>query len=401
MNSDSKFSVGLVMSGGGARAGYQVGVMRAIAKMLPKDAPNPFKIISGTSAGGINAAALAAGSREFRKAVCRLEYVWKNFKVEEVYKTDVGSTFKRLGHWVGSLLFGGLGKFNPRSFLDNSPLEALLDKMIDFGDVQRAIDEGALSALCITASGYNSGQSVSFFQGLDTLQGWNRVQRVGCRAKIEVRHLMATSAIPLVFPAVRINREWFGDGSVRQVAPISPVLHLGADKVMVIGVSPPREESAERLYAPSYPSLAQVAGHLMNSIFIDGMEVDLERILRVNRTLSFIPEETRAKSEVSLRQVEMLIIAPSKPLEQIAARHTGHFPWTLRFILGGLGALKRGGSVLASYLLFHRDYTRDLIELGYNDAMRRREDILRFLGYDPAAFDPSANEPDDPESQEE
>lgn len=389
MNPDRPAIVGLIMSGGGARAAYQVGVLRAIAKLLPPDVKNPFEIISGTSAGGINAASLASGSRHFRKAVCKLEYVWKNLDVSHVYCTDFRTILRYFLHWISSLLTGGLGKKNPRAFLDNAPLNILLGRLIDFDGIQGAIDGGHLRALSITASGYNSGQSVSFFQAVPEVDGWNRAQRVGTRAKIELKHLMATSAIPFVFPAVQINREWFGDGSVRQVAPISPALHLGAEKVLVIGVSPAREEPPERLYAPDYPTLAQVAGHLMNSVFIDGMEVDLERIARVNRTLSFVPDEVKARKDVALREVEMLVISPSKALEQIAARHTGHFPWTLRFVLGGLGALRRQGSVLASYLLFHSKYARDLIELGYTDAMRRREDILRFLGYDPDATAPS------------
>ena len=385
MVQDRRPVVGLILSGGGARAAYQVGVLRAIAKLLPPHVANPFPIICGTSAGGINAASLASGSQHFRKSVCKLEFVWKNLKVEEVYRVDSRSMIRRFFHWLGSLLTGGMGKLNPKSFLDNAPLESLLSKMIDFDAIQEAIDNGTLRALSITASGYNSGQSVSFFQGVPDAEGWNRAQRVGTRARIDARHLMATSAIPFVFPAVQINREWFGDGSVRQVAPISPALHLGAEKVLVVGVSPPREEPLERLYAPDYPSLAQVAGHLMNSVFIDGMEVDLERIARVNRTLSFVPHEVKERRDVALREVDILVIAPSKPLELIAARHAGHFPWTMRFILGGLGALRRQGSVLASYLLFHRRYARDLIELGYTDTMRRREDILRFLGYDPNA----------------
>lgn len=374
--------IGLIMSGGGARAAYQVGVLRAIAKMLPPDVENPFKIICGTSAGGINAASLASGCQHFRKAVCKLEYVWKNLNVSDVYRTEARVMLGHVGYWLMSMFVGGLGPRNPKAFLDNAPLEGLLSRLIDFNGIQSAIETGALRALTITASGYNSGQSVSFFQGIDGLKGWNRAQRVGAHAVINVNHLMATSAIPFVFPAVRIHREYFGDGSVRQVAPISPALHLGADKVLVIGVSPPREKPIERLYAPDYPTLAQVAGHLMNSVFIDGMEVDLERIGRVNRTLSFIPEDVRHSADVNLREVDILVISPSKSLEQIAARHIGQFPWTMRFALGGLGALKRQGSVLISYLLFHKRYARDLIELGYTDALRRRADILRFLGYD-------------------
>lgn len=382
-------TIGLILSGGGARAAYQVGVLRAIAKMLPPDAGNPFGIICGTSAGGINAASLASGCRQFRKAVCKLEYVWKNLDVGDVYRTEASVMLGTVGHWLLSMVSGGLGARNPRSFLDNTPLEALLQRLIDFEGIQKSIDAGALQALSITASGYHSGQSVTFFQGAEGLQGWNRAQRIGTRSVIEVPHLLASSAIPFVFPAVRIHREYFGDGSVRQVAPISPALHLGADKVLVVGVTPPRDSVTERLYTPDYPTLAQVAGHLMNSVFVDGMTVDLERIARVNRTLNFIPEEIRQNRDVNLREVDILVISPSKPLELIAARHIAHFPWTMRFALRGLGALKRQGSVLASYLLFHKRYARDLIELGYSDALNRRDDIRRFLGYDAGMSGPA------------
>ncbi len=372
----------LILSGGGARAAYQVGVLRAIAKLIPAKAPNPFPIICGTSAGGINAASLAAGSGNFRRAVCRLDYIWKNIRCEDVYRGDFLFISLRIFHWIFSLLLGGLGKHNPRSFLDNAPLESTLMRLIPFHRIDDAVQSGALRAVTITVSGYHSGQSVSFFTGSADIENWNRVQRLGVRSPINVKHLLATSAIPFVFPAVRINREFFGDGSVRQVAPISPALHLGAKKILVIGLSPLREEQIVREHNVSYPSLALVAGHLMNSVFIDGMETDLERLTRVNRTISYIDQAIVERGEVQLRPVQVLSICPSKPLEQLAARHSRHFPRGMRFLLGGLGALKRQGSVLTSYVLFNKYYARDLIDLGYQDAMARREDILRFLGYD-------------------
>ncbi|TJZ76301.1 patatin-like phospholipase family protein [Chitiniphilus eburneus] len=367
----------LILSGGGARAAYQIGVLLAVTRLHRRSRDNPFPIICGTSAGGINAAALAAGATDFRRAVRELARAWLSLTPERVYRVTLPALFGRAAHWIFSLMLGGLGRFNPRSFLDNRPLTELLRNMIDFGGIGRAIEAGQLKALSITASGYTTGQSVSFFQGDDALQGWQRAQRLGMKTVIEPPHLLASSAIPFVFPAARIHREYFGDGSVRQVAPISPAIHLGACRVLVIGVAPQSEPVPPREKVVAYPSLAQVAGHLLDSIFIDGLEADLERVRRINRTLERLPAVER--EQLGLRQVEVFSIKPSRPLERLAMPHRSTFPPGLRFLLGGLGAFRRQGSIVASYVLFHHQYARELIRLGYRDAMAQREALAEFL----------------------
>jgi NTE family protein len=372
--------VGLVMAGGGARAAYQVGVLKAVAALLPPGAPNPFPVLCGTSAGAINAAALAAYARDFHDAVRRLLLVWRNFRVGQVFRADARGIAASGARWLAALMLGGLGRRNPQALLDRAPLRALLEEYLPVGRIQEAIDAGALHALSITASGYGSGQSVTFYQGVPTIEPWKRVRRVGAAATITLDHLMASSAIPFVFAAERINREYFGDGSMRQIAPISPALHLGADRVLVIGVR--REVNGvdpRPVAGAEYPSLAQVAGHVLNSIFLDALEADLERLQRINRTVRLIPPQQRIEGGVTLRHVDVLVIAPSQELEPIAARHAASLPRTVRYLLRGVGAMNRHGSNLLSYLLFERPYCRELIALGYADAMARREELLAFL----------------------
>jgi NTE family protein len=379
----SKPKVGLIMSGGGARAAYQVGVLKAVAEMLPESAPNPFPILCGTSAGALNAAAIAIYARNFSDAVRRLNFVWKNFRVHQVFRADARGVLASGLRWFAALLLGGLGKRNPQALLDRAPLRALLEQYLPCDRIQAAIDAGAIHALSITASGYTSGQSVSFFQGSDTLAPWNRARRVGCAASITVDHLMASSAIPFLFSAVKINREFFGDGSMRQIAPISPALHLGAERVLVIGV---RHEAnvGDRVEEAEYPSLAQVAGHVLNSIFLDSLEADLERLRRINKTVSVLSPQHRQEGGITLRQVDVLVIAPSQDLEKIAARHAHQLPRPVRFLLRGLGGFRRHGSNLVSYLLFEKAFCRELIALGYADAMVRQREILDFLGIESA-----------------
>ena len=372
--------IGLVMSGGGARAAYQVGVVRAICEMLPARTPTPFKIICGTSAGAINATVLAANAHSFRHGVRQLMTVWKNFHVSHVYRSDPLGVMRNRSKWIAGALTGGLGKETPISLLDNAPLARLVTERLDYSTIQRAIDSGDLYAFSITCSGYTSGQSVTFYQGTAGIEPWRRARRIGIAARIGPEHLLASSALPFIFPATHINREYFGDGSMRQIAPVSPALHLGADRLLVLGVGRQMQREPERLKGDAYPTLAQIAGHCLNSIFLDSLEVDLERLQRINRTLSIMPQELRAKNNMPLHEVDFRVISPSEALDKIAGNYVHELPRTIRTLLYTVGALKKGGSNLISYLLFEKGYCRALIKLGYDDAMKQRADLMQFLG---------------------
>ncbi|KAB2969588.1 patatin-like phospholipase family protein [Zoogloea sp.] len=372
----------LVLTGGGARAAYQVGVLIAVREVWGRRPENPFPILCGTSAGAVNAVALAVFSANFDEAVRKLAYIWRNFRVDHVYRADTPAIMQSVLRWGSALLLGWLVHQSPRSLLDNAPLRLLLEEQLDFGAIGRSISAGSLYAVSVTASGYTSGESLAFFQGADELQPWRRAQRVGLRTELNADHLLASSAIPFVFPAVRINREYFGDGSMRQLAPISPAIHLGAERILVIAGGRRSEEARQRTDA--YPSPAQVAGHAMSSIFLDGLAMDLERMERINATVGALSPEQRRASGIGLREIETLVIAPSQRLDYLAARHRAALPPALRLVLRGVGATRKNGSVLLSYLLFERGYTRALMELGYRDAMARRDELARFLRVEPA-----------------
>ena len=370
---------GLVLAGGGARAAYQVGVLRALKEMLPDPRVNPFPIICGTSAGAVNAGALAVHADDFGGAVERLLTVWRGFEPHHVYRSDFAGAFANSARWIASVLFGAFLKNRRVSLLDNRPLESLLTRQLDFSRIAHNIGKGSLDAVAITCSGYTSGQSCSFFEGGERVHGWKRSQRIGIRTRLNAAHLMASSAIPFVFPPYHLNREYFGDGSMRQMAPVSPALHLGSERVVVIGTARIRTDAPERTRGDLFPTLAQVAGHVMSSIFLDSLAVDLERLERINRTVSCIEPEALRKMGIGLRHVDVLVLTPSEPLESIAVRHVRNLPWPIRFLLRSVGAMRRGGATFASYLLFEKGYCNELIELGYNDTIKRREEVEAFL----------------------
>lgn len=368
--------------GGGARAAYQVGVLRAIAASLPGKTSTPFPIICGTSAGAINAVALAARASNFRAAVGRMLRIWSQLHVNHVYRAGLIDVLRSLWRWAGSVVFSRRSRFAPVSLLDNSPLRKLLERCIDFSGIQRAINDGALDALCVTASGYASGHSLSFFQGTEDLSSWQRARRVGCRTEIGLNHILASTAIPFVFTPVHLGSEYYGDGSMQQLAPFSPVLHLGADRVLAISVGRPARKYQQDQPNEGFPSLAQIAGHLLDCVFLDSLEMDLERLRRINQTIDLMPQEVRDKHGLSLRRVETLVLAPSQPIESIASRFADALPWPVRMLMRLLGGSGKGGSNLLSYLLFEQTYCRALIKLGYDDTMRRMQEVLQFLGHD-------------------
>ncbi len=370
-----KARAGLVLTGGGARAAYQVGVVKAVRDLLGNPEKNPFPILCGTSAGAINAATLAVFAGHFSRGVGNLLEVWEHMRCEHIYRTDFWGILKSGARWLSSMLF--LTQRNPVSLLDNAPLREMLERTLDFSKIQEHIDSGMLYAACVTASGYTSGQSVSFFQGGSGLEGWERNQRVGAAVPLSLDLLLASSALPFIFPAVKFNREYFGDGSMRQIAPVSPALHLGADRVLVVGTGR-QGTDASRARSNVYPSLAQIAGHALNSIFLDSLMVDIERLERINRTVRLIPQEALAES-TQLRPVKVLFISPSQPIERLAARFIHELPASVRFILRPTGALNRSGSNLASYLLFEESFCRALIDLGYQDTIARESELRDFF----------------------
>lgn len=371
---------GLILSGGGARAAYQVGVLAAIAELLPAGAPNPFPVIVGTSAGAINAVSLAGGALNFTQAVERLTAFWQGFESHRVLRSDWPGVIHQASRFLGHSLLG-LGSQVPVALLNSSPLRDLLDEKINFSGIQQAIAEQQLRAVAVTAFGYSSGQAVTFYQGKGAIHGWLRHRRIGLPTQLTVEHLLASSAIPLLFAPVKIGEEYFGDGAVRQSAPISPALHLGANRVLVVGVSgnprgPDAQDGQQRQYNAQQPTLAQIGGHMLNSTFIDSLESDIELLERLNHFSRLLPARTH---NLGLSPVDVLVIAPSQPIDEIAARHRHELPSALRMFLRGPGATKTSGAGVLSYLLFESGYCQELIALGRRDALAKREEICQFL----------------------
>lgn len=374
---------GLILSGGGARAAYQVGVLAGIADLLPAGASNPFPVIVGTSAGAINAVTLASGASHFCAGVHQLVEFWQGFRSHQVLRSDWAGVIRQATRFVGHSLLG-MGSQVPVALLNSSPLRDLLNARLDLRGIDHAIEARHLRAVAVTAFGYESGQAVTFYQARGTIDSWLRHRRIGLPTQLTVDHLLASSAIPLLFAPIKIEQEYFGDGAVRQSAPISPALHLGANRVLVVGVSGnPRGIEAnnplQRVKVGVQPTLAQIGGHLLNSTFIDSLEGDIELLERLNLLSRLLPVEQPVHT-LGLAPVEVLVIAPSQPLDEIAARHRHELPVALRTFLRGPGATKTSGAGVLSYLLFEAGYCSELIELGRRDAMAQSDQLKRFLG---------------------
>ena len=368
----------LVLTGGGARAAYQVGVLRAIAQFVPRNHGIPFPIICGTSAGAINAAALACYSSCFHLGVKKLEWMWKNLNTSKIYHSDPIRVFGYITRGFVAGFQADYANKTARSLLNNAPLRNLLNSVIDFKRIENNIQRGYLSSVSITASSYSSGDSISFYQSEKNISPWYRANSRGAPSQINSEHLMASAAIPLVFPSVKIRNENFGDGSVHQLSPLSPAIHLGAKRLFVIGVEQPKEPIHAMENNPHPPTSATIAGHLLDSVFSDTLHSDIERVNRINDTLSLIPDEAKRNTD-GLKKIDNLLLNPSHDFNAMALEHYEDLPLSIRLLLGVAGINKESESSIISYLLFEKSYCNQLIKLGFKDVMEKENQIRTFL----------------------
>lgn len=379
-------TLGLIMTGGGARGAYQAGILKRIGEIKRVQTHgNPFLVIGGSSAGAINGCAVAAGSDDFALATRVLAGVWSDLKPSDVFRCDVVSQAHNSLTWILDLSFGALlGGGNAHSLLDATPLKAFLSKHLRCGRIQGNIKRGHLYALAISATSYNSGKSYLFIEGKKGHPLWNRSRRVTLATKITVDHICASAAIPLVFQPVRLETAqgmaFFGDGCVRLQQPLSPAIRLGAEKIFAIGV---RCENLEHQAEPvdqKEPSLAQVMGVLFNVMFLDHLAADLEHLERLNQLLADgrITQSSIEQSE-KIRPLGSFLITPSVDLSQLAEQHQADMPYLIRYFVNSLGRDVASCADLMSYLLFTSEYTSALADIGYNDASKRIDEIESFL----------------------
>jgi NTE family protein len=370
--------MGLVMGGGGARAAYQVGVLRFLARQFP-DLHVPY--ITGVSAGAINAALLASHHGTFLQALTELTELWSHLTVEDVFRVDGRSLAWNLLRWVRQLASGGMGgQPQVRGLVDTQPLRAYLTEVLHAVDgeltgIRYNLECGRLKAVAISTSNYSTGQSVTWVQGED-IREWQRPQRRARTTTLTVEHVMASAALPLFFPAVQLDHGWFGDGGIRLTAPLSPALHLGAGRILAISTRYARSSAeADQPAVYGYPPPAQVVGVLMNAIFLDLLDADALRLDRFNRLLEALPEERR----IGLRPVRLLVIRPSVDLGMLANHYEARLPRAFRFLTRGLGTRQTRSPDFLSLILFQPDYLKALMEIGESDAEARAGEIAAFL----------------------
>lgn len=373
----------LVLTGGGARAAYQVGVLSAIAKFVPRNHATPFPILCGTSAGAINTTALGCYASCFQLGVKKLEWVWKNLDTSKIYYNDTLRVFGHIGKGIFASFQADYANKSPHSLLNNAPLRHLLNSVMNFKRIDNNILRGYLSAVSVTASSYSTGNSISFFQADESIMPWDRAKRCGQAMQLNNEHLMASSAIPLVFPSVKIKNQHFGDGSVHQLSPLSPAIHLGAKRIFVIGVEQPKEPMHSSENNPHPPTGATIAGHLLDSIFADTMSSDLERMSRINETLKLIPKNKQTNVE-GLKHIDSFIINPSHNFNAIALNYYHDLPLPVRLLLRSAGISNDSESSIISYLLFEKRFCTELIKLGFKDAMEQENQIRHFLNLYPS-----------------
>jgi NTE family protein len=368
------YKTALILSGGGARGAYQAGVLKGLAEILPEKKKSPFQIISGVSAGAINGAKLACDIESFSNAVEKLNFLWSQITTDQVFTTDFLSMNKfSLG------LFGQQKKMD--ALLDTSPLSELINKHCDFSKIKKNLDAGLFESLIITANNYNSGAAFSFIQTTSSKLTWQDSRRLALLSNIETKHIMASSAIPMLFPPIKIGTQYFGDGCVRNNTPCSPSIRMGAEKIFVIGVRTQMErEISERPIAPtqSYegvPSMIRIFNTLLNAVLLDSVEQDVRRIQRINELVEGLSQTTNPKG---FHKIPALCISPSEDIGELARQQAHYLPRLIRMSISAIGSLDEASEIL-SYLLFETHFCRKLLDMGYNDAISSKSQIEEFF----------------------
>jgi len=369
----------LVLSGGGARGAYQVGVLKAVGDLTRENQlENPFQILCGVSAGAINAAFLASQSHDFSRGTQKLVDLWASLSSDQIFRTDAYSMGKIGLKWMGELSFGGFGTSTEgRALLDTEPLLHLIRNNLDLPKISENLKSQKLKALAITALDYQTSETITFVQSHEEIKHWKKIRRSSESSIIEAEHVLASSSIPILFPPTQVGYRHFGDGCVRNTSPLGPALYLGAQELLVIGVRIQNEISPPPNTSPTKsPSVSRVVNLLLNSVLLDGIETDVERLYRINEFLRRVPPQHQ--TNLNFRPVNALFISPSEDIGKIAAEMSSRLPRIIRYLLKGLGPLNEASEII-SYLLFEKEFTYRLIEMGYKDGMEKKKEILRFL----------------------
>jgi NTE family protein len=375
--------LGLVLSGGGARGAYQVGVLQYLARQFPSAIP---EILTGVSAGAINAAFIAARQDPFVQKIDELAEMWSTLRIDEVFRVDAHELMWRALRWGGRLVSGGKSPLTPaKSLVDTRPLHAVLERELralpdgTIDGINASLRAGWLRAFALTASSYTTGQSITWVQTREdcAMPAWERPQRKSQQCNVRVEHVMASAALPFFFPAIEVDGAWYGDGGIRLTAPLSPAIHLGATRVLAVTTRYARtREEADRPMITGYPPPAQVAGVLFNAIFLDQMDGDAMQLRQINKLIEQQPDETR----MGLRPIDLLVLRPSEDLGRLANHYEADLPKAFRFLTRGLGTKETRSNDMLSLVMFQTDYVRHLIELGQSDAAAKRDQIAEFLG---------------------
>lgn len=376
--STAKF--GLVLTGGGARAAYQVGVLRAISA-ITKYETNPFRVISGYSAGAINGTWLAGRTENFALAATSMWEEWDKITSDRIFDTEMSTVISLGLRWIKDRTIGGLhhNRQQISYLLDTAPLQKFIQSKINYSSLRNHLASGAMYGISVTAANYHTGQSVTFYSGSSEIQDWQRLNRISVRTHLEAAHVIASSSIPIFFPPVKIGGAYFGDGMIRLNSPLSAAIKMGAERVLVIGIRGPSSVTTVNPAETDHVTLGEIAGTILNGLFFDSLDSDLARMARINRTLSLMNPEQRERQTDFLREVPMLALRPTTEVGHLSSCQLSRVPGTLRFLLKGIGLKEDRGTDLLSYLSFDPKYLHSLLEAGYEDTKQRRDEILDFF----------------------